>query len=253
MGVETLSRKDGLHLLLAAALALGAWAGANAETEVPRTPDTGQATAASAANPVDSTAETATEPMPVGNIADGKAAFAVCAVCHLENGAGRPDGVFPQLAGQYANVTYRQIADIRDCRRADPIMYPFAATLKNEQVLADLAAYIESLPLPLDNGKGPGTDYAMGAELYSRDCADCHGERGRGNGEQRVPMIASQHFAYLSRQLEDVAGLHRENADDKMVKVAANYSQREREAVADFVSRLEEIQQLVPDPDETPE
>jgi len=257
MGVETLSRKDGLQLvpaaMLAAALALGAWAGANAETEAPETPETRQATGASAANPVAPTAATVTEPMPAGNIADGKAAFAVCAVCHLENGAGRPDGIFPQLAGQYASVTYRQIADVRDGRRANPIMYPFAATLKDDQVLADLAAYIESLPLPLDNGKGPGTDYAMGAELYGRDCAGCHGERGRGNGERRVPMIASQHFAYLSRQLDDIAGRHRENADEKMVEMAATYSQREREAVADFVSRLEEIQQLVPDPDEASE
>lgn len=253
MGVETLSRNHGIRLLLTAALALGAWAAANAESEVPGTPELPQATEASAADVAKQpTLATATEPMPVGNIADGKDAFAVCAVCHLENGAGRPDGIFPQLAGQYASVTYRQIADIRNGRRSNPIMYPFAATLKDDQVLADLAAYIESLPLPLDNGKGSGSDYALGAELYGRDCAGCHGDRGRGNGERQVPIIASQHFAYLARQLDDIAGRHRENADQKMLQVAVAYSQRERDAVADFVSRLEEVQQLVPGPDEAP-
>jgi cytochrome c553 len=191
--------------------------------------------------------------MPVGNLADGKAAYVACAVCHLENGAGRSDGIFPQLAGQHASVTYRQIADTRDGRRTNPIMCPFVTMLTNSQVLADLATYIESLPLPLDNGKGPGIDYAMGAELYTRDCADCHGDRGQGNGERIVPMIASQHFAYLARQIDDIAGRYRKDADPEMCQIASTYSQQEREAVADFVSRLEEVQQLIPNSEAAPE
>jgi cytochrome c553 len=191
--------------------------------------------------------------MPVGNVADGKTTYVVCAVCHLEDGAGRPDGIFPQLAGQHASVTYRQIADTRDGRRSNPIMCPFTSTLTDPQVLADLAVYIESLPRPLDNGKGPGIDYEMGEELYNRDCAECHGDRGQGKGEELVPMIASQHFAYVARQLGDIARRHRKNADNKMVQAIEIYSMREREAVADFVSRLEEVQQLVPTPETDPE
>jgi cytochrome c553 len=273
------SRNHGIRLLLATALALGACAGAGAETESPAPAGTTEAQpeAAKAAGTTDQlpeaaastgtndelpdaapSAETTDErpeavasavPMPVGNIADGKTAYAVCAVCHLENAAGRPDGIFPQLASQHASVIYRQISDTRDKRRSNPVMCPFTVTLTDPQAFADLAVYIESLPLPLDNGKGPGVDYAMGAELYERDCAECHGDRGQGNGEELMPMVASQHFAYLERQIEDIAELHRENADSEMVRVAATYSQREREAVADFVSRLEESQQLIPAPE----
>jgi len=252
------SRNRGIQLLLATALALaGGVTGARAEAEVPE--PAGISAAQQAATPpagmpeAQPTAVPPAAPMPVGNVADGKAAYEVCAVCHLENGSGRPDGIFPQLAGQYASVTYRQIADTRDGRRSNPIMCPFVTTLTDSQVLADLATYIESLPLPLDNGKGPGVDYAMGAKLYTRDCAECHGDRGQGNGERLVPMIASQHFAYLTRQIEDIAERYRENAGPEMECPVSPYSQREREAVADFVSRLEEVQQLVPNPEAAPE
>lgn len=249
-----MSRNHSLQTLLAAALALGAWAGGHAAAEPTETPAEPQVAAPDAGTPETRlTPVPPTAPMPVGNVADGKAAYVVCAVCHLESGAGRPDGVFPQLAGQFAGVTYRQIADIRDGRRTNPIMYPFAATLTDPQVLADLASYIESLPLPPDNGKGSGIDYAMGAELYRRDCAECHGDRGQGDGERLVPMIASQHFAYLVRQIDDIAGRHRENGNPNMALIASTYSQRELEAVADFISRLEEDQQLVPGSESVPE
>jgi len=251
------SRKHGIHLLLVTALALGAWTGAGAEIEAPEPaemPEAQQPEAPPTAMPeAQLAAVPAAVPMPVGSVADGKAAYVVCAVCHLEDGAGRPDGIFPQLAGQHASVIYRQIGDTREGRRSNPIMCPFTPTLTDPQVLADLAAYIESLPLPLDNGKGSGVDYALGAELYTRDCADCHGDRGQGDGERFMPMIASQHFAYVARQINDIARRYRENADPEMCRITSIYSQREREAVADFVSRLEEIPQLLPAPERAPE
>jgi cytochrome c553 len=242
-----LAGKRGIHLLLLTVLALGVWLAAHAEEgDESFAPE--EALPAPIAPPVEPPVATAA-PMPVGNLADGKRGYAVCAVCHLENGAGRPDGVFPQLAGQHASVTYRQITDIRDGRRDNPIMAPFAMTLTDPQDLADLAAYIESLPLPLDNGKGPGNDYALGATLYERDCVDCHGERGQGNAERLVPVVAGQHYAYLARQIDDIAGRHRRNSDPKMTGVVTTYSERERQAVADYISRLEEAELLVPAPE----
>ncbi|MFQ5615191.1 MAG: 3'-5' exonuclease [Anaerolineales bacterium] len=56
----------------------------------------------------------------------GKEAYEVCSACHLPSGAGRPDGTFPQLAGQHRTVLIKQIADIREGRRDNPIMYPFS-------------------------------------------------------------------------------------------------------------------------------
>jgi cytochrome c553 len=89
-----------------------------------------------------------------GNAKDGKEAYEVCGACHLPSGAGRPDGTFPQLAGQHATVLIKQMADIRGGLRDNPTMYPFAKeTDRCAQDLANVSAYIESLCIPVDHGK----------------------------------------------------------------------------------------------------
>ena len=173
-----------------------------------------------------------------GDPKNGEAAYEVCSACHLPSGSGRPDGTFPQLAGQHATVLIKQIADIRAGRRDNPIMYPFATTLTDPQELADVAAYLQSLPIPPGNGKGPGTDIAKGEALYKRDCVQCHGDHGQGNEEKFVPVLAGQHYAYLLRQIRDIAALRRRNANPDMVKIVKEYKDDELQAVVDYMSRL---------------
>ncbi len=174
----------------------------------------------------------------VGDVANGKAAYEVCAACHLPSGSGRPDGAFPQLAGQHGTVLIKQIADIRAGRRDNPIMAPFAMKLIDPQELADVAAYIETLPIPSDNGKGPGTNLATGERLYQRDCVPCHGAQGEGSDEKFYPVLAGQHYEYMLRQIRDIAGGRRRNANPDMVKVVRDYKDEELQAVVDYMSRL---------------
>lgn len=171
----------------------------------------------------------------------GEEAYEVCSACHLPSGAGRPDGTFPQLAGQHATVLIKQIADIRAGRRDNPIMYPFAKTLVDPQELADVAAYIQTLPIPHDNGRGPDdpAKLALGEKLYKRDCTVCHGEHGEGNEQKFYPVLAGQHYEYMLRQIRDIAALKRRNANPDMVKVVKTYSDDELQAVTDYMSRLE--------------
>ena len=91
-----------------------------------------------------------------GDVKRGEEAYEVCGACHLPSGAGRPDGTFPQLAGQHSTVLIKQMADIRAGLRDNPTMYPFAVTLTDPQELADASAYINSLCIPLDHGKYEG-------------------------------------------------------------------------------------------------
>jgi cytochrome c553 len=174
-----------------------------------------------------------------GNLENGADAYEVCAACHLPNGAGRPDGTFPQLAGQHKTVIIKQIADIREGRRDNPIMYPFAKTLTDSQELADVAAFIETLPIPPDNGKGSGTNLEVGEKLYKRDCVQCHQDHGQGDAAKFYPVLAGQHYKYLLRQITDIAAKRRRNANPDMVKVVAAYSPDELDAVVDYMSRLE--------------
>lgn len=174
-----------------------------------------------------------------GDPKNGQAAFEVCSACHLPNGSGRPDGTFPQLAGQHATVLIKQIADIRAGRRDNPIMYPFATTLTDPQELADVAAYIQTLPIPPGNGKGPGGDHLKrGDELYHRDCVKCHGQNGEGDAEKFFPVLAGQHYEYLLRQIRDIAAKKRRNANPDMVKVVETYKDEDLQAVVDYMSRI---------------
>ena len=75
-----------------------------------------------------------------GDKKNGQEAYEVCGACHLPSGAGRPDGTFPQLAGQHTTVLIKQMADIRAGLRDNPTMYPFAATLTDPQELADVSS-----------------------------------------------------------------------------------------------------------------
>ena len=174
----------------------------------------------------------------VGDPKRGEEAYEVCGACHLPNGAGRPDGTFPQLAGQHSTVLIKQIADIRAGRRDNPIMYPFAITLIDPQELADVAIYLQTLPIPPGSGQGPGTNLALGAQLYKRDCVQCHGDQGQGNKEKFYPVLAGQHYEYMLRQIHDIAALRRRNANPDMVKVVKDYKEDELQAVVDYMSRL---------------
>ncbi len=173
-----------------------------------------------------------------GDIENGEEAFEICSGCHLPSGAGRPDGTFPQLAGQHPVVIIKQIADIRAGRRDNVIMYPFASSLVDQQELADVSAYIQTLPIPTNNGKGPGDNLEEGKKLYDRDCVKCHGDHGEGNAEKFFPVLAGQHYKYMLRQIGDIAEKRRRNANPDMVKIVEKYTPEQQSAVVDYMSRL---------------
>jgi cytochrome c553 len=177
-----------------------------------------------------------------GNKKNGEEAYEVCGACHLPSGAGRPDGTFPQLAGQHTTVLIKQMADIRAGTRDNPTMYPFAATLTDPQELADAAAYIEALCIPIEHGKYEGADAAMqiakGKELYEKQCLECHGKTGEGVKEKFYPVIAGQHYKYLLRQMTEIRDGHRRNANPDMVKIIKPYTNDQLVAISAYQSSL---------------
>jgi cytochrome c553 len=174
-----------------------------------------------------------------GDAEAGRALYQTCAVCHLPDAGGRADGTFPRLAGQHRSVIVRQLIDIREGRRANPIMQPHARELLDAQEIADVASYVASLPVPpTAPGRGPGNDLEGGAELYQRDCVGCHGARGEGDAQRAIPALAGQHYAYLLREIRAVAAGRRGNRDAHMEHPIRDYSDAELRAVVDYASRL---------------
>jgi cytochrome c553 len=135
-------------------------------------------------------------------------------------------------------VIIKQIADIRAGRRDNVIMYPFAQSLSDQQELADVSAYIQTLPIPTDNGKGPGASLEEGKMLYDRDCVKCHGANGEGDSEKFFPVLAGQHYKYMLRQIGDIAEGRRRNANPDMVEIVKGYTPEQQSAVVDHMSRL---------------
>lgn len=184
----------------------------------------------------------------------GEEAYEVCGACHLPSGAGRPDGTFPQLAGQHSTVLIKQMADIRGGLRDNPTMYPFAATLTDAQELADVSAFIESLCIPIEHGKydskpgDAGKDWkapadtaqqlAQGKEMYEKECKSCHGANGEGVKDKFYPVIAGQHYKYLLRQMTEIRDGHRRNANPDMVKVIKKYDNKQLVAISAYQASL---------------
>ncbi len=175
------------------------------------------------------------------NPTNGKTVYEGCAVCHMPEGWGTPNGAYPQIAGQHHSVTLKQLADIRANNRDNPSMYPFAIPeeIGGAQSLADVAAYIETLKMTTATGKGDGADLSYGEELYRDNCTECHGERGEGNPEEAYPLIQGQHYNYSLRQLVWIQNGKRRNANSDMMKIIEGFNEREFKALADYISRMQ--------------
>ena len=174
-----------------------------------------------------------------GDPVRGKALFAPCEDCHRKDASGRRNGVFPRLSGQHATVIVKQLHDIRSGRRNNVAMEPLLADPGLDSgAIADIAAYLQALPIGAGNGRGAGTDLARGRQLYERDCDACHGARGEGVADAFHPMVAAQHYQYLLRELIAIRDGERRNSNPAMASLIKPYSPADMEAVSDYLSRL---------------
>jgi cytochrome c553 len=78
-----------------------------------------------------------------GDAAAGKAKAASCAGCHGANGISAVP-TYPNLAGQKAAYTVKQLQAFKDGSRKDPTMNAMSAPLSDAD-MANLAAFYESL------------------------------------------------------------------------------------------------------------
>jgi cytochrome c553 len=170
----------------------------------------------------------------------GESAFETCQGCHRKDASGRVSGAYPRLSGQHATVLMKQISDIRSGRRSNPKMEPFIGDhVLTPFEIADIAYYLQGLPVVGVIGKGSGLALVKGKQLYDKDCAECHGAKGEGSAAKFYPMVAAQHYRYLLREAKFIRDGDRRNANPDMVSVIKGYSTDDLEAVADYMAQLE--------------
>lgn len=174
------------------------------------------------------------------DVKNGKQVYALCATCHYHNGWGKADGSFPVIAGQHRQVLIKQMADIRSGKRKNPTMFPFidSATIGGVQAIADVTAYIASLPPDPSPGLGPGKHLDEGKSMYQTHCVTCHGNQGSGNAERFYPRLRGQHYAYLLRELRWIKSGFRHNADPAMLAQLVELDDKDLMLLADYISRI---------------
>jgi len=174
------------------------------------------------------------------NLDNGKNSYRLCASCHLDNAMGKENGSFPVIASQHKSVIIKQLKDIQNKHRQNPTMYPFSDpdTIGGVQAIADVAGYIQTLPIVGNNGKGPGDQLDSGKMLYLNNCSGCHGLKGQGDAINSFPKIKDQHYQYLLRQLQWIRDGYRTNSNPAMLNLIKNMSDQELSDLSDYISRL---------------
>lgn len=168
----------------------------------------------------------------LGDVGRGGTLAQRCTMCHGARGVSSSD--IPNLAGQYVEVTYKQLLDYREGQRQHNLMEALAKTL-SDQDIRDLAAFYAQLPRPSPNPERvqPPPLVAVGAPLRSiAPCASCHGGIDQKAGS---PWLEGMPRANLVTQLQAFAsGERRNDALGVMRNVARQMSPQEIDAVADY-------------------
>jgi cbb3-type cytochrome c oxidase subunit III len=176
------------------------------------------------------------------DMAAGEAkASTVCAACHVADGSrGMP--TYPILQGQHPEYIVKQLMDLKEGRRKNSIMNGMAATLSHEDMANVAAFYAAKQAKP---GVAKNKDLvAVGEKIFRGGiakkgvpaCAACHSPNGAGLPVQ-YPRLAGQHADYTKTQLTAFRQGERNNSP-QMSAIAANLSDKEIEALADYVAGL---------------
>jgi len=178
-----------------------------------------------------------------GNADDGKAAAATCAACHGADGVSAT-GEFPNLAGQGAPYTYKQLTEFKSGARVNPVMLGMVAPL-SDQDMHNLAAYYAELPAPQESAQDVNLE--LGRQIFQGGitsigvpaCMSCHAPDGAGNDAAKFPRLGGQKAAYVASALKNFRSGNRANDPGKMMRmVAERLSDAEIEAVANYVQGL---------------
>ena len=163
-----------------------------------------------------------------------------CAQCHGRQGQGDPESATPALARQTTSYLIKQLADFVEGHREGPEMHRAAARkqIGTPQAIRDLAAHLTQLPANKSVQTGDGADLALGARIFRKTCAQCHGAQGEGSEEYATPALQRQHYSYLMVQIRELGKGHRYAVDIDVMELLEALTLDELAAVADYASRL---------------
>ena len=160
----------------------------------------------------------------------GKKHYQACAACHGAEGEGNQQLKAPRLTHLQPEYIAAQLNNFRAGIRgaegssdAARSMQPMAMSLPDDQAVADVAAYIPTLP----GGRPPAAvtgDKKMGADYFNQFCGACHGPKAEGNSLMTAiaPTLAGASDWYLVAQLRAFRagerGVHEEDKGGRQMR-----------------------------------
>lgn len=139
----------------------------------------------------------------------GEELFALCAQCHGVDGSGNRQVGAPAIAGIDEWYVKNQLKGFRAGfrgRHFDDLMgmrmRPMALTIRSDEDVDALAAYVGSMPKTHPEPQLEGGDPERGKQLYT-PCIACHAQNGQGNQALFAPPVAAMSDWYLLTQLRN--------------------------------------------------
>ena len=198
---------------------------------------------------VEDVAVTEVEGAAVTDASNGAALFTPCVACHGVNGEGNLELNAPGIAGQSESYLKRQLWEFKNGQRGNhegdtpgAQMRPMAAILADSQAVADVSAYIASLPATVPPATVEG-NAENGKKLYISKCGACHGGDAWGNEALYTPRLTMLGDAYIVRQVsnfqEGMRGVDEKAEYGKQMAVMAKtVTAEELNDIAAFVNEL---------------
>ena len=189
-----------------------------------------------------------------GDAAAGESKVAVCAGCHGSDGNSMVPS-FPKLAGLGEKYMTAQLRMIKSGERVIVEMTGILDA-STDQDLQDMAAYYDSKAMAISGAQDitlvgisdPDEALDFGENVYRGGnmktgvaaCTGCHSPSGKGNNPAGYPALGGQYASYIEKQLLAYRRGERASGGNAKIMqgVAANLSDKEIKAVANYISGL---------------
>jgi cytochrome c553 len=140
--------------------------------------------------------------------ARGHQLFKLCSQCHGDDGAGNAVALAPAIGGLPAWFVTSQLQKFRSGGRGthfDDIsgmrMRPMSMWLRSDEDVANVAAYVASLPKVIPATTITGGNAEAGKARFAV-CQQCHGVNGEGNQAMNSPPLAGTSDWYQLSSLQ---------------------------------------------------
>lgn len=174
--------------------------------------------------------------LPAGSALAGKTAqqlIGACSRCHGED--GNASGQYPDLAGQQAEYTAKQLMDFKSGARKNSQMSPFVGVLTEEDMQTLGKYYSEEFP---KRQRGIDKDLAAEGKKIAADlqCASCHQKNYRGL--TLIPRISRQNRVYLANQMKAFRDGKRTNDNGLKTTFMNNLSDEQIKALSHYLAGM---------------